>query len=538
LRSHDGDWRQGKADEFGWDAMNPLVAVDARGKNQGTLPPASSLVAVDQPNVACTTLKPAEANGAGFIVRLVETQGRPTAATVSLPLLAPLVSATAVNLVEDDRSEPLAIADGGRIAVKLPPFGVKTIRVAGGSSVPPGVTGLAARAVSDMEVALSWDPAAKATLSHYHVYRSTKPGFVPGLLYLVERPAHASCVDRPQLHYGGWINNRLEPGTTYYYRVAAVDRWNREGPASPAVAAVTMKSSEKNMTPLEVERLSAVLVSPISRYSAVNLLWRTNCEPDIRSYEVHRSTVSGFEPGSATRIGAVDAQSILKGGGAYGQTPIDYRLGDFDHQMYLDTAVEPTTTYYYRVCAVDATGQKGPFSQEVQATTKTLDPLTTLAMGITAQSVYAPQYGVELAIDGSTDPYFAWISKPYGGGTKEKPQDVWWTFEFPTGKKLALSGVKIVGDHREVIPLQKNLQVQARVQGEWKTVGRTSGATAKDLVIRWPRPVATDAIRVFVPAADLPQSTRADVDGVVRICELLFVLPDGREVAPIAALGP
>ena len=28
LRSHDGDWRQGKADEFGWDAANPLVAVE------------------------------------------------------------------------------------------------------------------------------------------------------------------------------------------------------------------------------------------------------------------------------------------------------------------------------------------------------------------------------------------------------------------------------------------------------------------------------------------------------------------------------
>lgn len=540
LRSHDGDWRQGKADEFGWDAMNPLVAVEARGKNRGTWPDMSCFLAVDPLNVACTTMKPAEANGSGIILRFVETRGRETKTRICLPLLGPIAAATAVNLVEDDRPEPLAIEgrDRDRIFLKLPPYGVKTVRVTRQSPATGVVTGLTARAVSDMEVALSWNAAAKDALSHYHVYRSTKPDFKPGLLNLVQRPAGESCVDRPQLHYGGWINNRLEPATTYYYRVAAVDRWNREGPASPTVAVVTVKSSEKNMAPLRVERLSAVFVGPISRFNAVNLLWRTNCESDVRSYEVHRSTASGFTPSSATRIGVVDAQAILKGGGAYGQTPIDYRLGDFDHQMYLDTAVAPTTTYYYRVCAVDAAGQKGPFSREAQATTNTSDPLTVLAMGITAQSVYAPQYGVELAIDGSTDPYFAWISKPYGGGSKEKPQDVWWAFEFPAGKKLALAGVKIIGDHREVIPLQKNLQVQTRDQGAWKTLGRVTGATEKDLVIRWPRPVETGAIRLFVPAADLPQSTRADVDGIVRICELLFVLPDGRELAPIDALGP
>ena len=215
-----------------------------------------------------------------------------------------------------------------------------------------------------MEVALSWNaPAANDALSHYHVYRGTKPDFKPGLLNLVERPAGTSCMDRPQLHYGGWINNRLEPATTYYYRVAAVDRWNQEGPASPAVAATTMKPSEKNMRPLRVERLIAILVSPISRFNAVNLLWRTNCESDVRGYEVHRSKVSGFEPSDATRIAVVDGRSVLKGGREYGQTPIDYRLGDFDHQMYLDTSVEPTTTYYYRVCAVDAAGQQGPFSR-------------------------------------------------------------------------------------------------------------------------------------------------------------------------------
>ena len=110
-------------------------------------------------------------------------------------------------------------------------------------------------------MSLSWrvEGIAADAISHFHVYRGTTPDFTPGLLNLVQRPAAARCVDRPQLFYGGWINNRLEPDTAYYYRVSAVDRWNNEGPVSPAVVAATMKSSRKNMVPLQVECLRTVL---------------------------------------------------------------------------------------------------------------------------------------------------------------------------------------------------------------------------------------------------------------------------------------
>jgi hypothetical protein len=228
LQSHDGDWQQGKADEFGWNTSNPLQVVEVRGKNRGSLPSMSSFAAVDQPNVACTTLKPAEANGIGFILRFVETQGRSTETKISLPLLDPLDSAAAVNLVEDDLHESLKIEENNQFTLKLPPFGVKTVRVIHQAPMPTELKGLAVQPVSNREVSLSWAGSAeKHLLSHYHVYRGTKPDFKPSLLNLVQRPAKAACVDRPELHYGGWINNRLEPDTTYYYRVAAVDRWPR-----------------------------------------------------------------------------------------------------------------------------------------------------------------------------------------------------------------------------------------------------------------------------------------------------------------------
>ena len=56
-------------------------------------------------------------------------------------------------------------------------------------------------------------------------------------------------------------------------------------------------------------------------------------------------------------------------------------------------------------------------------------------------------------------------------------------------------------DHRrpsQDIPLQKNLQVQVRENGEWKTAGEIKEATTKDLTIAFAQPVATDALRVFV----------------------------------------
>jgi hypothetical protein len=531
MRSHSGDWREGRADEFGWEVMNPLAAKVIMGKQTGVLPEAgSSFLAVDQPNVVCTTIKPAEANGRGFILRFVETQGKPTTASFHAFFAAP--KATETNLIEEDRT-PLAVAADGGVTIALQPFGVKTVRLTSTgtpSLLPP--TDLAAHPLSNREIALRWTAAPGLVESgYYRVYRGTQPDFKPTLLNLVDRVAATSIVDRPVLHFGGWINNRLEPGTTYYYRVASVDRWNDESPASAAVKATTLKSSEKDAPPNRVERLSAIVVSPLGQSDYVNLLFRTNCESDVVRYEVHRSATQGFTPNEATCIGEVNADAIIKGSNAYGRTPIDRRVREYDHAMYQDDAVEPYTVYYYRVRAVDAAGQKGPFSDEAAVKINESDRLLALGNRIAAQSVYAAKYAPFLAVDGDADPYRAWISKPYGGGTKSEPRDVWWAVKFPVAKPLRIKGVKIIGDHRDVIPLQKSLQVQVLEHGEWRTVALVRDAGQKDILATWPQPIEAAGIRIFVPAADLPRSDNAETDGIVRICELLLILPDGREVA-------
>ena len=78
---------------------------------------------------------------------------------------------------------------------------------------------------------------------------------------------------------------------------------------------------------------------------------------------------------------------------AYGHTPIDRRLKEFDHIMYRDDTVEANAAYCYRVRAVNASGRKGSFSEEAQINTKDDAPLIALGRRITAQSVYAPEYG-------------------------------------------------------------------------------------------------------------------------------------------------
>ncbi len=76
--------------------------------------------------------------------------------------------------------------------------------------------------------------------------------------------------------------------------------------------------------------------------------------------------------------------------------------------------------------------------------------------------------------------------------------------------------------------------MQLLQKGVWKTVADVRDAPQKDILATWPQPLAAGGIRIVVSAADLPRSDRPDVDGIVRICELLLVLPDGHEVSPVA----
>jgi hypothetical protein len=532
MRSHAGDWRAGAAPAFGRSVLQPLVAWRADGQGQGPCPVQGSFLTLSVSNVECSVIKPAEANGRGLILRFNEMTDRETVAQITVPFLPAIETVVETSLAEEDRPIQPSVTGSNSFAITLRPFGVKTVRVISGKP-PGGVSGLKVAALADRQIRLSWS-GDHPQLSHFDVFRDTRPDCAPTLLNRVGQSRAASFVDQPQLNAGGWIRSSLEPATTYYYRVVSVDRWNNQGTPSEVVPTTTLTTAQSNLPPIAVEGLRAIPVSPLARFNFVNLLFRTACESDIVAYEIHRSTQRGFALTGATLLGRVNSADVIPGSTSYGHTAIDYLVKDFDHAMFADNTVAPDAVYFYRVRAVNAAGQVGAASAEAMARTRAMLPSP---LKVSASSSYALEYGPEAAVDGDPDPLAAWVAKPFGGGTRKAPADTWWVVEFP--RRIALSGVTIVGDARPEIPIQRRLQVQYREGLQWTTAAEVHDAMEKTLRCRWPTPIQTDALRLFVPAADLPKSNRPDIpDGVVRVCELLFVLPDGREVAPEKALGP
>ena len=126
---------------------------------------------------------------------------------------------------------------------------------------------------------------------------------------------------------------------------------------------------------MQVEALHAVLISPLTDHNYVKFLFGTNSESDVKKYEIHRSAKAGFEPNASTRLGAADADAIVAApvGEVHGvlrRPTVEHRAGLYDHMMYADPSVQPSTTYYYRVCALDMAGQRGQCSREASIRTK------------------------------------------------------------------------------------------------------------------------------------------------------------------------
>jgi len=126
LTAHEGDWKKGDCVRFGWAVANQLIVDDVHGKRDGSLArDTMSFCSVDKLNVLLTTLKRAE-DGNGIIIRLIETQGKATTASVTLPHIA-VAEAMVTNLVEENRGR--AVFTEHEIQVDLKAFGIITIRI-------------------------------------------------------------------------------------------------------------------------------------------------------------------------------------------------------------------------------------------------------------------------------------------------------------------------------------------------------------------------------------------------------------------------
>jgi len=125
LMTHKGDWTTGQPRDFGWARANPLMPVILNKHTQGHRPPVDSFCRIDRSNVVMTALKRAE-DGDGFILRVIETEGKATEAAVTLPFLQ-ITEAVETDLVERDR-QPLACQPHS-VSISVLPFGISTVRL-------------------------------------------------------------------------------------------------------------------------------------------------------------------------------------------------------------------------------------------------------------------------------------------------------------------------------------------------------------------------------------------------------------------------
>ncbi len=125
--AHAGQPAAGQVQAFGWGAADPPLVVWMKGVQAGSLPASTSFCRIDAPNVMLLTWKRAE-DGAGFILRLIETEGKQTDVTISLPMLR-VLQAYQANLVEVNQAPLPSAAHSVRLT--LGPFAIGTVRVVG-----------------------------------------------------------------------------------------------------------------------------------------------------------------------------------------------------------------------------------------------------------------------------------------------------------------------------------------------------------------------------------------------------------------------
>ena len=175
---------------------------------------------------------------------------------------------------------------------------------------------------------LSWNAPADggAAITGYNVYRGTAAGGETLLTTL----GNVTTYD----------DNTAANGTTYYYRVAAVNSVG-EGSQSNEVSATP--------NPPAPSRPAAPSLSATAGDASVRLAWNAPADGGaaITGYNVYRGTAAGGE-------------TLLTGAG--------------NVTTYDDNTAVNGTTYYYRVAAVNSVGE-GSQSNEVSATPAAAPPL-------------------------------------------------------------------------------------------------------------------------------------------------------------------
>ena len=311
--AHEGDWNSGGASRLGWGVASPLQARLLPAGQAGPLPAVgASFLAIDAPNVELVVLKESEQPGRGWIVRLVETAGKATTATLAFPGI-PGTKAEQCDLVENDQRS-LEVGQG-QVMVPIRAFGYATVRLFTPGTELPAVEGVRTEAISDQSIRIEWQPTSGAAV--YNIFRSDDPAAPAAAYSLVGRTATLTYTD-----------SRLNLGTHYYYFVAAVTANNMQGPVSSQSNAWTL--DQNTSPPSPVPELDVVR----QPNGVLMVTWWKSPEPDVARYRLYRGETADFVANDRSLIALVN--------------PGKYYL-----VRYSDQGLTSGQTYYYRVLPED-----------------------------------------------------------------------------------------------------------------------------------------------------------------------------------------
>ncbi|MEW5801617.1 MAG: Ig-like domain-containing protein [bacterium] len=153
----------------------------------------------------------------------------------------------------------------------------------------------------------------------------------------------------------------LDPCTTYYFSITALDTTGNESDFSPEIFLSTI-SPGAPQPPADL--------TTVPGRNTVDLTWQANAECDVVEYKVYRSLTQGED---YTLIASVQAPAAT----------------------YMDTGLADGTTFYYVVTAKDSEDNESSYSSEISATTTNRPPQAVIG------GPYSGQEGSVLTLSGS-----------------------------------------------------------------------------------------------------------------------------------------
>ena len=216
-------------------------------------------------------------------------------------------------------------------------------------------------------VFLSWEPVADKDLAGYVIYRSDTPDgtyeFIPG------NTGSEKAITTGKTSFIDSMN--VQPGTTLFYRVSAVDIDGFISVRSPFVG-VTVK--EDKVPPGVPQNLSAVAGE--GGESLVFLRWSAPVQ-DADGGELtglDRYVVLRLQEGvgSLVSVATLSADSLDAAGGILGAGVVEY----------VDRDLDPLTVYEYSVIAIDAAGNESSQALAVRVQSSGIEvPIGLQAVG-------------------------------------------------------------------------------------------------------------------------------------------------------------